>query len=322
MKRTIKTLSLLFLLTVSIFAFSLTGKAADMNSTAGRVSVTEGNLNIRKSASVSSEIIKTVKNKAYLTLMSKSGNWWKVEYAKGRYGYCHKDYITALSSFAASVDTSYGSLNVRSGAGTSYSVKTTLPKSTVVVVLSQKDSWSRILYHGNKTGYVSSAYLKKNTYKNISLDVPSFKQTDSRWAGVLIGTQGDTIGTSGCTTTCLAMTESFRTGKSINPKTMSQKLSYSSSGMLYWPSDYATEVVTSEAYLKKIYSVLSKGKPVIFGMKKANSSSQHWVVVTGFSGGTLTASAFTVNDPGSKTRTTLSQVMSVYPTPYKIAYVK
>ena len=324
MRKITKAFSVLFLmctLTVMLLQSSL---AADADSKAGRVKTTSGNLNIRKSASVSSEILKSAKNKSYLTLITKSGDWWKVEYAKNKYGYCHKDYITSVSaSFPAVVNTSSGVLNVRSGAGTSHSVKTTLQKGTVVVVISEKDAWSRILYNGNKTGYVSSAYLKKDAHKKVSLDVPYFSQTDSRWAKVPIGTQGDTLGSSGCTTTCLAMTESFRTGSVINPKTMSQKLSYSSSGMLYWPQSYVTELVNKENYLEKIYSVLKKGKPVIFGMKKSGSSSQHWVVVTSFDGGfTLLAKSFGVNDPGSKTRVTLNQVMSTYPVPYKIAYVK
>ena len=316
----------LAVLTVCVSALMLVqlSFAADVSSKAGKVKTSGGNLNIRKSASVSSEILKTAKNKSYLTLMKKSGDWWRVEYAKNKYGYCHKDYISSVSaSFSAAVNTASGVLNVRSGAGASYEVKETLKKGTVVVVISEKDAWSRILYNGNKTGYVSSAYLKKDAYKKVSLDVPYFSQTDSRWAKVPIGTQGDTLGSAGCPTTCLAMTESFRTGSVINPKTMSQKLSYSSSGMLYWPQSYVTELVNKENYLEKIHSVLKKGKPVIFGMKKSGSSSQHWVVVKSFDGGyTLSSGAFGVNDPGSKTRTVLSQVMETYPVPYKIAYVK
>ena len=311
-------------LCASAVIMSHQGLAADSDSKAGQVKTSYGNLNIRKSASLSSEILKTAKNKSYLTLIRKSGDWWKVEYAKNKYGYCHKDYITRLSSsFASAVNTKSGSLNVRSGADASYDIKTTLSKGTVVVVISEKDGWSRIVYSGNKTGYVSSAYLKKDSYKSISLSVPYFSQTDSRWAGVPIGSQGDTLGSSGCTTTCLAMTESYRTTSQITPKAMSQRLSYSASGMLYWPQNYVTETVNSDNYLGKIYSVLEKGKPVIFGMKKSGSSSQHWVVVTSFDGGfTLSAKSFGINDPGSKTRTSLSQVMSAYPVVYKIAYAK
>jgi len=59
---------------------------------------------------------------------------------------------------------------------------------------------------------------------------------------------------------------------------------------------------------------------VLLGCKNSYGS-QHWVVVTGYTGGsTLTASGFTINDPGTSSRTTLSQFLSVYPSFYKILY--
>jgi hypothetical protein len=41
------------------------------------------------------------------------------------------------------------------------------------------------------------------------------------------------------------------------------------------------------------------------------------VVITGFTGGELTESAFTIHDPGSNSRTNLQQFRSVYPVFYK-----
>ncbi len=64
-----------------------------------------------------------------LPCFQKSGSWWQVEYADGKYGYVHGDYMKSISgSFAAQVNTSSGNLNVRQGAGTSYAVQTSLPK--------------------------------------------------------------------------------------------------------------------------------------------------------------------------------------------------
>ena len=64
------------------------------------------------------------------------------------------------------------------------------------------------------------------------------------------------------------MMESYRTGTTIYPDSMSKKLSYSSSGNVYWPSDY--KVVTSNSdYLNKIYEKLKEGKPVLFGAKNS-----------------------------------------------------
>ncbi len=319
-----KFISLLMTLTVLVTAFILPTNAADESSKAGVVSVSSGTLNVRKSKSTSSGVLRSLKNGSNVTLISKSGSWWKVEYADGKYGYSHKDYIKTVSSTPATVKIGSGTLNVRNGAGTKYSVKGSLSKGETVLVLSKTSSWSKILYHGTKTGYVSSKYLSASgdigdKYTALKLSVPSYKQTDSRWANVKIGSSGKTIAQIGCVTTGIAMMESYRSGKTIYPDAMSKKLSYDSSGNIYWPSDY-TVVTSTSAYLTKIYNLLKEGKPVLFGAKKS-SGSQHWVVITGYTGGdSLTASGFTVNDPGSDTRTNLQQFMNAYPVFYKFFY--
>lgn len=300
----------------------MSANAATTSSKAGTVSVTSGRLNVRSSASTSGAVVSSLSKGSYVTLMSKSGNWWRVEYADNKYGYCHADYIKTATGTSATVKLSSGSLNVRSGTGTSYGKVASLYNGEVVIVLSKSGTWSRILYNGTKTGYVSSQYLStssSSTYSKVSLSVPSFKQTDSRWASVKIGTSGKTIAQIGCATTAIAMMESHRTGTTIYPDAMSKKLSYSSSGNVYWPSNY-TVVTSSSNYLNGIYSKLKAGKPVLFGAKKS-SGTQHWVVITGYKGGnSLTASGFTINDPGSNSRTTLQHLLNEYPTFYKYFY--
>lgn len=322
MKRLVSII-LAFIITLTILILPIKSYGATATSQAGIVSVTSGKLNVRKSASTSSSILKSLSNGSYITLISSSGNWYYVEYADGKYGYCHKNYIKLDSGKTATVSTQSTSLNVRSGAGTNYAVKDSLSKGDIVIILSASGSWSRILYDGVKTGYVSTQYLKTSTgsatYPKISLNVPDYKQTDSRWANVTIGSSGKTIGKIGCATTAIAMIESYRTGTTIYPDAMSKKLSYSSSGNLYWPSDY-TVVTSSSNYLSKIYQKLKEGKPVLFGAKNS-SGTQHWVVITGFSGGnTLSKSGFTINDPGTKYRTNLQQFLNEYPTFYKYFY--
>jgi uncharacterized protein YgiM (DUF1202 family) len=314
---------ILAFVTLSILIFPIKTSGATLTSQAGIVSVTSGRLNVRRTASTSSSVLTSLPNNSYITLISSSGNWYYVEYADGKYGYCHKNYIKPNSGITAEVITKSTSLNVRSGAGTSYTVKNSISKGDIVIVLSTSGLWSKILYDGVKTGYVNSQYLStltsSTTYSKVSLNVPDFKQTDSRWVNVKIGNSGKTIGKIGCATTGIAMMESYRTGATIYPDTMSKKLSYSSTGNLYWPSNY-TVVTSSTGYLNKIYQKLKEGKPVLFGAKNS-SGTQHWVVVTGFSGGnSLTASGFTINDPGTKYRTNLQQFLNEYPTFYKYFY--
>lgn len=319
MKR-ILSIILALIITLSIFAMPVKSYGATLTSQAGVVSVSSGKLNVRKSASTGSTVLASLAKDSYITLISQSGNWYYVEYADSKYGYCHKDYIKLDSGKTATVSTNSTSLNVRSGAGTSYAVKDTLPKGEIVIILSTSNGWSKILYNGTKTGFVSSQYLSTNTtstnYSKIALKVPSYKQTDSRWANVKIGTSGKTIAQIGCATTAIAMMESYRTGTTIYPDAMSKKLSYSSSGNVYWPSHFKV-VTNSSSYLSGIYQKLKEGKPVMFGAKKS-TGTQHWVVITGYNGGnTLTASSFTINDPGSSQRTNLQQFLNEYPMFYK-----
>lgn len=326
-KKQTKKLFAVLLTAIFLLALGIPAFAAETNSTAGTVRISSGSLNVRAAASTSSAVVASLYKDETVTLLGKSGNFWKVEYANGKYGYASADYITAVSgSYAARIKTAGGNLNVRAGAGTSYAIRTTLPNSKIVVVLSQSGGWAKILYNGKSIGYVSSSYLTaansntSGTYSAVKLSVVSYKQTDSRWANVKLGTSGYTIGSSGCTTTALAMTESYRTGTTVTPATMASRLTYAPAGWLYWPSNYVT-TTDATGYLQAVYNLLKSGKPVILGMAKS-SGAQHWVVVTGFTGGALTASNFTINDPGSNSRTTLDAFISVYPTFYKMVYYK
>ena len=314
-----KTLSLL--LSVLIVAGALLpaapARAATMSSQAGVVTVSEGYLFVRAGASTGSAVVGRLYKGDRVTLLTKTGAWWQVEYGKGRYGYCHGDYIRGISAVPMSVKTQSGSLNVRTGPGTSYSVVGSLARGEVALVLSSSSGWSQVLYHGTKTGYVSSAYLAGTSsgYSAVSLAVPSFKQTDSRWAHVTLGSSGKTMAKIGCATTAIAMIESYRSGTTIYPDAMAKRLRYTSGGSVYWPSDY-TAYTSSSGYLSRIYEQLRQGKPVLLGAKNGYGS-QHWVVITGFTGGELTESAFTIHDPGSNSRTNLQQFRSVYPVFYK-----
>lgn len=296
-----------------------------MESYVGAVTTGGGSLYVRSAASTSAPILTALKKGSYVTLIEKAGAWWKVEYAAGKYGYCHSNYITPVEGKPARVNTGGNVLNVRSGPGTSYTRVATLPHNSVVLVRSQQNGWSRVLYDGTKLGYVSSQYLSTQNdsgstvppsgYSPIALSVPSFKQTDSRWANVTLGSSGKTIGKIGCATTGIAMMESYRTGTTIYPDAMSKKLSYTSTGAVYWPSHYK-DVTAFSGYLNDLYTQLQAGKPVLIGAKTA-SGGQHWVVVTGFAGGSLSAGNFLINDPGSNARTTLQQFLNAYPILYK-----
>ncbi len=325
MKKTISIL-MTIVLSLSLLPFTKKAYATEKIYGAGKVTTTSTALNVRSSASASSTVKAKLSKNSYVTLISKNGKYWRVRYSKSGYGYCHADFITTASTKVRTVKTTTGRLRVRSSASASSTVKDYLSSGIQVTVLSTSGSFSRILYNGTKTGYVSSGYLtttsgtsSEGSYKAIKLNVPSFKQTDSRWANVTLGSSGQTIARIGCATTAIAMLESYRTGTTIYPNAMAKKLSYTSGGAVYWPSHY-TIITSSSGYLGKIYNLLKEGKPVLIGAKKSNGS-QHYVVITGVKAtNTLTTASFYINDPGSNTRTTLNQFFAEYPNFYKMMH--
>ena len=294
--------------------------AASATSQLGTVDTSASALNVRSARSTSASVLTSIPRGSYLTLMWQSGSWWYVEYADEKFGYCHADYINTVWSRPKKVTLSSGTLNVRAGAGTSYARIDALKNGDIVLVVSTAGTWSKIVYSGTKVGYVSSKFLSvPQSYTAISLNVPLYKQSDSRWAGVKLGSSGKTMSKIGCATTGIAMMESYKTGTAIYPNAMAKKLSYTSSGNVYWPDDY-TAVTSSSGYLSGIYNKLKEGKPVLFGAKNSYGS-QHWVVVTGYTGGsTLTPAGFKINDPASSSRTTLQDLLDTHPNFYKYFY--
>ena len=125
--------------------------------------VTASSLNFRTGPSTSYSIINVLMNGQKVEYISTSGSWLKVKY-NGVTGYVHGDYVTkgttdnSTTGTTKYVNTTSG-LNVRSGAGTSYSKLGKLEYKEKVTVLSTSNGWSKINYNG-KTGYVDSSYLQ------------------------------------------------------------------------------------------------------------------------------------------------------------------
>ena len=147
----------------------------------------------------------------------------------------------------------------------------------------------------------------------IKLDVPDYKQFDSRWSSYLLGSTSDTnIGRIGCTTTSIAMCESYRTGTTIYPDAMAAKISYTSGGAVaVWPSGYSND--WSNPYGPTVLRRLREGKPTILCATKS-TGGQHWIVIVGYTGGDInSSSSYIINDPGSSYRTKLNEYFEKYP---------
>lgn len=305
-------------------------KAAEIAPTsAGVVRTAGGSLNVRAAASTGSSVVGSLRNGAHVSIVEPVGNFYKVLYDAQKVGYCHKNYISVINgSRRAVVNTVSTSLNVRSGPSTSYGVVNSLYKGEAVVVISTHGGFYKILYRGTKLGYASTSYIKlsgssqsnTNGYTAVYLSVPDYKQYDSRWSSVRLGNSSRTIYEAGCLTTAIAMERSYIFGYTVTPATVARNSNYTSGGAIYWPAEYA--FITGSDYLSRIHSLLKQGKPVLVGSKNTYGG-QHWVIVTGFTpNGNLSADDFSVNDPGSSNRKTLSAFFVAYPNFYKVAYRK
>lgn len=139
---------------------STTSLAAEVTSAAGVVSTNWGTLNVRSEPGTHGAIVSKLSSGTPVTLIGKTGSWWRVEYDAGRFGYVSADYIRyTYGTYAVKVSTSGGNLNVRSGPGTSYALTGSVPNGRTVLVLSEGDGWYNILYNGTRIGYVSARYL-------------------------------------------------------------------------------------------------------------------------------------------------------------------
>ena len=93
-----------------------------------------------------------------------SNGFYKVQYdANGHYGYVSSKYVREYDlDYYCTANTS-GTLNMRSGRGTSYGIVASIPSQKNFPVLLVIGSWDYALY-GNTDGYVSTQYTIKHHY--------------------------------------------------------------------------------------------------------------------------------------------------------------
>ncbi len=145
--------------------------------------------------------------------------------------------------------------------------------------------------------------------------VPDFKQDDPSWSRIYLGSK--TMAQAGCTTTCLAMTESYRTGAYITPADMRGTLRYSGNN-LYWPDNYrfyGKDEYSYEEVMRYAYEAINAGKPLIIEGTAWISGEEHthWVVIVGYTNldpDHMRTSDFRINDPNSTSRTTLADFIA------------
>lgn len=139
-------------------------------------------LRLRSKASTDSKILDTAYTAEAVVVLSKQGEWYKVNYNL-QDGWMHEDYLIVKTT--ANAELGYGkfnssSVNVRSGAGTSFSKVTKGDRGDKAYILGIQDGWYRIIFDG-KIGFVRSDYLDLTEipYENRdSKNDPKFYRTD------------------------------------------------------------------------------------------------------------------------------------------------
>ena len=131
------------------------------------VNVDSTYLRIRAAASTSSEVLGTMIEGTRFDIISKSGQWYQIQY-NNITGYVFEDYVDEITSGSSSTtyDVIYTgtvydaapNLRVRSGASLNSSVIGYVLDNSTVSIVAVEGSWYKIQYNGGY-GYVSADYV-------------------------------------------------------------------------------------------------------------------------------------------------------------------
>ena len=163
-KKTIKTMALTGAIMTMMSIFGITDKVDAANITG---TVTATSLNVRSGASTSYSVIGKVTKGEEVEILSSNNGWYKIEYGDNKTGWSSGDYISKNTTVGTVTATS---LNVRSGASTSYSIIGNLAKGEEVEILSSSNGWHKISY-SDSIGWVSSNYVSTSSAEKTSLNV-------------------------------------------------------------------------------------------------------------------------------------------------------
>ena len=241
-----------------------------------------GALNVRSGAGTSYSVIGSLSNGAKVEIVETSGSWYKIKYGSG-YGYVSKDYVTVSSTSnsdsssnnntsATTTQTGTikvnGALNVRSGAGTSYSVIGSLSNGAQVEIVETSGSWYKIKY-GSGYGYVSKDYVTVSSSSNNGSSSSSSSSTTTTQSGTVKASGGLNVRSG--TGTSYSVIGSLSNGSQVEIVEISgswYKIKYGS-GYGYVSKDYI--LVNTRSIAEN--TVLREGTAVTLSLKVRDESN-------------------------------------------------
>ncbi|WDF04465.1 SH3 domain-containing protein [Shouchella hunanensis] len=161
---------------VSADFVSITSDNVEENKPSLGSATTTARLNLRSGAGTSHRVLTTLPVGQKLELLQKQGNWYQVK-AGNQTGWVSADFIKTDGNNVGDNKPSLGSatttarLNLRSGAGTSHRVLTTLPVGQKLELLQKQGNWYQVKA-GNQTGWVSADFIKTDG-NNVGENKPS-----------------------------------------------------------------------------------------------------------------------------------------------------
>lgn len=160
MKITRKIITLMLAMVLSAGILSITASAAsDTMYGIGFVNATS--LRLRSEPDTNSSTLCMAPNSDCVVVISKSGEWYKVNYNLQE-GYMHEDYLDVLT--CENAELGYGQItgsgvNLRSGPSTSYGVTAVSSQGDKCYIIGLNNGWYKVIYSG-KTCYVRSDFVE------------------------------------------------------------------------------------------------------------------------------------------------------------------
>jgi N-acetylmuramoyl-L-alanine amidase len=169
------------------------------NATSGssntKTALIKGNgVNVRSQPSTNSSIIGKVNNGHKVTIVSESGNWYKIKHSN-KNAWIHRDYVTFQSStepFIANTSTTsktgvvlVSSLNIRDKASLSGQVVGSIKRGNTITILSESNGWYEILLSTGTKGWVANYYISLHSAPSSQQSVSKPNQSSSKKVQIL-----------------------------------------------------------------------------------------------------------------------------------------